>query len=121
VLAPGVEITPSGVVPRTEADGKHYLCFHRLRAKSFRNHEVLKAKRQLVTRYSGVTDKVVKTIRETRGKSSEIARALGIERAAVYQWKRVPPHWVQDVSRIIGVPPEKIRPDIFKRRKAKGN
>jgi pyruvate kinase len=55
---------------------------------------------------------------DTRGQSTEIARALGIERAAVYQWKRVPPHWVQDVSRIIGVPPEKIRPDIFVKRRS---
>lgn len=59
-------------------------------------------------------DPVVVQIRNTRGLSSEIARALGIERAAVYQWKRVPPHWVNDVSKIIKLPPKRIRPDIFK-------
>jgi pyruvate kinase len=78
----------------------------------------------MATRYSHEgMDKVVKDIRDTRGLSTKIARALGIERAAVYQWKRVPPHWVIDVSKIIGVPPEKVRPDIFgkRRTKAKGN
>ena len=69
---------------------------------------------RVATRYSGEgLDKVVKGIRATRGQSTEIARALGIERAAVYQWKRVPPHWVKRVAKIIGLPPEKIRPDIF--------
>ena len=71
----------------------------------------------MANRYSAEgQDKVVRSIRATRGQSAEIARELGIERAAVYQWKRVPPHWVQDVAKIIGLPPEKIRPDIFKKR-----
>lgn len=58
-------------------------------------------------------DKVVRAIRKTRGQSTEIARACGIERAAVYQWKQVPVHWVHTVSGIIGLTPEEIRPDIF--------
>jgi len=60
-------------------------------------------------------DSVVRSIRETRGLSAEIARACGIERAAVYQWAQVPPHWVTTVAKIIGKKPERIRPDIFKR------
>jgi hypothetical protein len=43
-----------------------------------------------------------------------IAEALGIDKAAVYQWPRVPPTRVQIVSEINGMPPEEIRPDIFK-------
>jgi hypothetical protein len=60
-------------------------------------------------------DRVMRAIRETRGQSVEIANACGIDKAAVYQWKRVPPKWVHKVSKIIGLSPEKIRPDIFKR------
>jgi hypothetical protein len=62
-------------------------------------------------------DKVVAKIMETWGLASEIARACGIAPQAVYQWKRVPPHWVMIVSDIMKIPPEQIRPDIFKPKK----
>ena len=58
-------------------------------------------------------DRTIRSIRKTRGQAVEIADACGITKAAVYQWKQVPPHWVTTVSKITGVPPEKIRPDIF--------
>jgi hypothetical protein len=68
-------------------------------------------------------DPIMQSIRQTRGQSVQIAAACGIDKAAVYQWKRVPAHWVQKVARIIGRKPEEIRPDIFKpsrtRRRAK--
>jgi hypothetical protein len=60
-------------------------------------------------------DRVMRSIRETRGASVQIAEACGINKAAVYQWKRVPVHWVSTFSRVIGMAPEKIRPDIFKK------
>ena len=60
-------------------------------------------------------DRIMRKIRETRGQSAEIADACGINKAAVYQWKRVPVQWVRKVSRITGIPAEKIRPDIFGR------
>jgi hypothetical protein len=44
-----------------------------------------------------------------------IAEALGIDKQAVYKSKRVPPLRVLTVSEIIGMPPEEIRSDIFKR------
>jgi len=56
-------------------------------------------------------------IRGNRGLSVRIAEACGIERAAVYQWKRVPIHRVPDVAPIIGMTPEQIRPDVFGHRK----
>jgi len=59
-------------------------------------------------------DDVVRSIRETRGLSVQIAKACGIERAAVYQWRRVPPHWVNEVAKITKLSPKKIRPDIFR-------
>ena len=56
-------------------------------------------------------------IRSERGLSVKIAKACGIERAAVYQWKRVPVERVHEVAAVIGQTPEQIRPDIFRRRK----
>ena len=44
-----------------------------------------------------------------------IAEALKIEKQSVYDWKKVPPLRVLTVSEIIGMPPEKIRPDVFKK------
>lgn len=58
-------------------------------------------------------DKAIRLIRETRGMSAEIARACGIERAAVYQWERVPPGRVLVVAKILNMAPRRIRPDIF--------
>jgi transcriptional regulator with XRE-family HTH domain len=58
-------------------------------------------------------DPVLKQIRGQRGLSAEIARACGIERAAVYQWKKVPAKWVQHVAKVTGKRPERLRPDIF--------
>ena len=62
-------------------------------------------------------DKTVARIHATRGLQSEIARACGIERQAVYQWKRVPPQQVFTVAYILGLTPEQIRPDVFKPKK----
>jgi pyruvate kinase len=62
-------------------------------------------------------DKVVAHIRATRGLSVRVAEACGIERAAVYQWKKVPVERVHQVAKALDMTPEQIRPDIFKRRK----
>jgi hypothetical protein len=37
----------------------------------------------------------------------------GLTRQAVSQWKRVPALRVAQVERITGIPPERLRPDIF--------
>lgn len=63
-------------------------------------------------------DPIMLAIRETRGMSVQIAEACGIDKAAVYQWKRVPPQWVNVVAKIIKKRPEQIRPDIFRRSRA---
>jgi hypothetical protein len=62
-------------------------------------------------------DRIVTKIMATRGLPSIIARACGIAPQAVYQWRRVPPQWVQIVADITKWRPEDIRPDIFKPRK----
>jgi pyruvate kinase len=60
-------------------------------------------------------DAAIAKIRGERGLSVKIAEALKIRKAAVYQWQRVPPLRVQKVAEIIDWPPEKIRPDIFRK------
>lgn len=60
-------------------------------------------------------DTAVKRFRAIRGQATEIARVCGIERAAVYQWKRVPAQWIYQVADVTGMTPEEIRPDIFRR------
>lgn len=47
------------------------------------------------------------------GKIAALAEELGISRAAVSQWPRVPPDRVLEVERITGVPKEELRPDIY--------
>ena len=61
-------------------------------------------------------DKTMAYIRSVRGMSVKVANACEIDRAAVYQWVRVPVERVHTVAKVTGLTPEKIRPDIFKRR-----
>jgi DNA-binding transcriptional regulator YdaS (Cro superfamily) len=63
-----------------------------------------------------MVDKAIKYIRSVRGLPVKVAKACGIERAAVYQWTKVPVERVHAVAKVIGMTPEQIRPDIFKRR-----
>jgi hypothetical protein len=62
-------------------------------------------------------DPAVKRFRAIRGQATDIARECGIERAAVYQWKRVPAQWIHQVAQVTGMKPEDIRPDIFRPRR----
>lgn len=56
-----------------------------------------------------------RTVIEKCGGCSEVARAFGISRQAVSKWgkNQVPAHWVPKLSKISGVRPEEIRPDVF--------
>ena len=47
-----------------------------------------------------------------RNVARDIARTAGISKAAVSQWKRVPEKHVWAVTKITGIPPHKLRPDI---------
>jgi DNA invertase Pin-like site-specific DNA recombinase len=74
----------------------------------------------MTTRYKPENqDEAIRRIRATRGQSTEIARVCGIERAAVYQWKKVPPRWIHQVAEVTGMSLEEIRPDIFRPKKGK--
>jgi DNA-binding transcriptional regulator YdaS (Cro superfamily) len=43
----------------------------------------------------------------------DIAKGLGISLNAVSRWTRVPAERVADVSRLTGVPRERLRPDLY--------
>ena len=47
------------------------------------------------------------------GSLAQLARDLGISRAAVAQWKRVPAERVVAVERFTGIPREELRPDLY--------
>ena len=49
---------------------------------------------------------------------AELARQLKISKQAVYQWKDIPPRQVLDVERITKIGREKLRPDLYRRRRA---
>ena len=64
-------------------------------------------------------DKTIERIRAERGLAVRVAEACGIDRAAVYQWERVPIARVHEVADVLRLQPEEIRPDIF--RKGRGS
>lgn len=54
-----------------------------------------------------------KAIKAAKGVRA-LARAIGIDHAAVSRWTHVPGERLFAVSRATGIPPEKLRPDLFK-------
>ncbi|SHJ51130.1 pyruvate kinase [Roseomonas rosea] len=57
-------------------------------------------------------DKALETLLTQRGAVTRIATGLGISTAAVSQWRRIPPERVEEVARIMDVPPETLfQPD----------
>lgn len=44
---------------------------------------------------------------------ARLARQIKISRTALYTWKRVPEHRLKLVSRLLGVPRETLRPDLY--------
>lgn len=49
-----------------------------------------------------------------RGAKSDLAKELGLTRAAVTLWRHVPIKHLREVERITGIQRAKLRPDIFK-------
>lgn len=48
-----------------------------------------------------------------KGMKAKLARELGLTRAAICFWKRVPVYRVREVEKLTGIPREELRPDIF--------
>lgn len=55
----------------------------------------------------------IKFIAKPAGGVIALSRKLGLSRATVSLWKRVPPHHVLAVERLTGIRREVIRPDIY--------
>ena len=47
------------------------------------------------------------------GGVAKLAKAIGLTRAAIYLWKRVPAERVIKVEKASGVRREKLRPDLY--------
>lgn len=52
-------------------------------------------------------------IREQRGLLSKVAAEIGVTRAAVVKWRRIPAERVSRVSEITGIPRHELRPDLW--------
>jgi len=52
------------------------------------------------------------------GLAAQLAIELGISRQAIYLWYRVPSQHVEQVARMVGVPAKRLRPDLYRRRRA---
>jgi biotin operon repressor len=59
-------------------------------------------------------DTVLYEVLAAVGSWAELARQLGITRAAVHAWQTTPIRHLRDVSRISGIPREKLRPDLYR-------
>ena len=53
------------------------------------------------------------------GSRNRLARLLGVSQQAVAQWTKVPTHQILNIERIVGIPREDLRPDLY-RKKPKG-
>ena len=51
------------------------------------------------------------------GDYAGLAQQLRISRQAIYQWKDIPPKQVLEIERITKVDREKLRPDLYRRRR----
>jgi DNA-binding transcriptional regulator YdaS (Cro superfamily) len=52
-------------------------------------------------------------LRAAGGTKQALATKLGITVAAVSQWWRIPARRVHQVERILGIPREELRPDLY--------
>lgn len=55
----------------------------------------------------------ISSIINSAGGASRVAAACGIDRRAVYQWRRVPADRLKVVSELSGIPAHELRPDII--------
>lgn len=53
-------------------------------------------------------------IRAQRGLLAKVSRGLGLTRAAIVKWDKVPAERVVQIEEITGIPREQLRPDLFR-------
>jgi hypothetical protein len=56
---------------------------------------------------------VLSAIRNRRGLATQIGNHLGITRAAVWGWQRVPPKHALNVARFMKLHPHEVCPDLY--------
>ena len=61
----------------------------------------------------GERDPALALALRTRMAVTEIAEALGVSRAAVSQWRRVPEKHLTTVARMTGISRRVLRPDLY--------
>ncbi len=54
---------------------------------------------------------------ETAGGIRPLARELGMTPQAFSQWRRIPAHRILQVEAITKIPREKLRPDLYRKRR----
>lgn len=57
-------------------------------------------------------EKLTSYFEEERGRRAKLAEALNISASAVSMWSHVPIDRLADVSRVTGIPPHELRPDL---------
>jgi DNA-binding transcriptional regulator YdaS (Cro superfamily) len=56
---------------------------------------------------------IITQICKPNGGVTHIAKALGISRQAIYQWKEIPPKHLVALEKITGVPRAEMRRDLY--------
>ena len=62
-----------------------------------------------------MTNEITQKAIKAAGGATALAKKLGIKPPSVYSWKVVPPLRVLAVAKLTGIPPEKLRPDLYER------
>lgn len=57
-------------------------------------------------------NKLIEWLSAERGRKAKLASACGVTHSAISQWTRVPDERLDDVSRLTGIPPQELRPDL---------
>ena len=61
----------------------------------------------------GERDPIIREAAASCGGVVELSKRLGLSRAAVSYWRRVPAERVLDVERLTGIARERLRPDLY--------
>lgn len=57
-------------------------------------------------------NKLLEWMNAERGRKAALAEACGVTHSAILQWDRVPDGRLAAVSRVTGIPPHELRPDL---------
>ena len=60
-----------------------------------------------------IKNEIITQICKPNGGGTQIAKALGISRQAIYQWKEIPPKHLVALEKITGVPRAEMRRDLY--------